>query len=83
MAVCDTTCDYQTLVPSPDDGTEKIEEDKKRRDENIKPETTEDETNRDQSCGDTFRRLGRAFLEGVFRSLGKWIVDEIRNIFDV
>ena len=46
------------------------------------PGTTEDETDRDRCPRGVLRRMGTSFLEGVFRNLGYWIIDALRNVFE-
>ena len=64
--------EHQSFIDSPND-----EPDKKRKEESNNPVISED--NRDRGCRNVLRRLARSFLEGVVRSLGNWIIDEIRT----
>ena len=81
--------EHQTFLESPDDSavrdvseTNAADMTKEGSGEEKKNGTSEDETKRDRCPREEFRRLGRAFLEGVFRNLGQWIIDEIRNVFE-
>ena len=83
--------EHQTFLNSPDDSASAVndvsetnEADKKKEgsSEDETPGTSEDGTERDRCPRGVFRRVGRAFLEGVFRNLGQWIIDEIRNVFE-
>ena len=78
------TGEHQTFLDSqasstPNDVSEKNEADKKRKEERNDQGSSEHKTKRDSGCRDVFKRLVRAFLEGVFRNLGDWIIDAIRN----
>ena len=79
----------QTFLESSDDSavndvseTNETEKKKEGSSEDKTPGTSEDGTERDRCPRGVFRRVGRAFLEGVFRNLGQWIIDEIRNVFE-
>ena len=76
----------QTFLESSDDSavndvseTNETEKKKEGSSEDKTPGTSED---RDRCPRGVLRRLGTSFMEGVFRNLGHWIIDEIRNVFE-
>ena len=75
----------QTFLESPDDSASASNEADKKKEESSEdktPGTSEDETDRDRCPRGVLRRLGTSFMEGVFRNLGHWIIDEIRNVYE-
>ena len=81
--------EHQTFLESPDDSavndvseTNAADMTKEGSGEEKKNGTSEDETKRDRCPREVLRRMGTSFLMGVFRNLGYWIIDALRNVFE-